>query len=173
MYIQMFHMILRIYEDEFTKSSKSFFCARKTSSKEWNFILLMNLSLHNINWYISYLCVGTYKYCVPVKEKTYVVGSLAFQITVNIHFLIIPSPIINLKSRRKFVTKYILSPAMYQTDGTKQGVESKKLKVAQLVKKFPTLPTIYISLLQWTLSHESVMTSVYDVIYQCGSFHII
>jgi len=31
------------------------------------------------------------------KGKTYVVGSLAFQITVNIHFLIIPSPIINLK----------------------------------------------------------------------------
>ena len=34
---------------------------------------------------------------------------------------------------------------MYQTDGTKQGVESKKFKVAQLFKK---LPAICISLLQ-------------------------
>jgi len=54
---------------------------------------------------------------------------------------------------------------MYQTDGTKQGVESKKLKVMQLVKKSPTLPVIYISLLQFTVFHESVMTSVYTTSY--------
>jgi len=41
-----------------------------------------------------------------------------------------------------------MSPAMYQTEGTKQGVESEKLKVTQLVKKFPALLGICISLLQ-------------------------
>jgi len=119
-----------------------------------------------------YLCVGTY--CVPVKEKTYVLDSLAFQITVNIHFLIIPTPIINLKSRRKFVRKYILescyvSNRWYKAGSWIQEVESHAAcqEISHLTCDIHQFATVY------CFSRVSYDFSIYHVIYQCGNFHTI